>query len=61
MRALLNVEETLIALTYRLTKLPAISLNTITRAASEILRTRSNPEDGEASYGDRDKDKIHCT
>ena len=53
------MEETLIALTYRLTKLPAISLNTITRAASEILRTRSNPEDGEASYGDRDKDKIH--
>ena len=27
MRALLNVEETLIALTYRLTKLPAISLS----------------------------------
>ena len=35
MRALLNVEETLIALTYRLTKLPAISLNTITEPEPE--------------------------
>ena len=38
MRALLNVEETLIALTYRLTKLPAISLNTITRGGLEPPR-----------------------